>query len=208
MSHNGIPKNLTLESARKWAEPRVSHKRFRHVEGVAFIGKKLAKRVERCDPFLAELACWLHDACKEEKDRNLVAMAKEFGMELDAIEEANGHLLHGPVAALVIKRDLGITNQELLDAIAEHTLGKVGMSELSQVVFLADCLEEGRPKDFTQPIWNALEKKDKSANLDAAMLVACDLSLKGLIDSNKVIHPRTVQVRNYFLARNIAKEKS
>ncbi len=205
MSYPGIPKELTLESARKWAEPRVSQKRFRHVEGVAFTGKKLAKRVDGCDPFLAELACWLHDGCKEEKDRNLVVLAKELGMQLDAIEEANGHLLHGPVAALVVKRDLGVTNQELLDAIAEHTLGKVGMSELSQVVFLADCLEEGRPRDFTQPIWHALEKKDKPANLDAAMLVACDLSLKMLIDGNKVIHPRTVHVRNYFLERNLAK---
>lgn len=191
-----------MERARKWAEPRISHKRFRHVEGVAFTGKKLAKRVAGCDPFLAELACWLHDACKEEKDKQLVVLAKELGMQLDAIEEANGHLLHGPVAALVVKRELGVTNQELLDAIAEHTLGKVGMSELSQVVFLADCLEEGRPKDFTEPIWNALDKNDKPANLDAAMLVACDLSLKSLLDSKKVIHPRTVQVRNYFLERN------
>lgn len=208
MNFSGIPNDVTLESARKWAEPRVSHKRFRHVEGVAFIGKKLAKRVDNCNPFLAELACWLHDACKEEKDRNLVVMAKEFGMQLDAIEEANGHLLHGPVAAFVVKRDLNITHQELLDAITEHTLGKVGMSELSQVVFLADCLEEGRPKDFTKPIWHALEESEKRTNLDAAMLVACDLSLKGLIETNKVIHPRTVQVRNYFLERNIAKGKT
>ena len=31
------------------------------------------------------------------------------------------------------------------------------MSDISKIVFLADCLEESRPRDYTDPIWRALE---------------------------------------------------
>jgi hypothetical protein len=62
-------------------------------------------------------------------------------------------------------------------------------------------LEESRPKDFTDPIWNALKNNpNKKADLDAAMLVACDLSLEHLIKSGRVIHIKTVDVRNHFLS--------
>lgn len=200
IKYKGIPEELTLDAARKWAKPRVSEKRFRHVEGVAAVAKEIAGLAGE-DEFLAELAGWLHDGCKEWKDKDLVKVAQSFGMKLNDVEKENGHLLHGPVAAFVSREELGIKHQELLDAVSEHTLGKVGMTNLSKVVFLADCLEASRPTDFTDPIWNALKNNPKkTADLDAAMLVACDLSLEHLISSRRVIHIKTVDVRNYFLS--------
>lgn len=199
VKYKGIPEEVTLDSARKWAKPRVSEKRFGHVEGVAAVGKQIAELAGE-DAFLAELAGLIHDGCKEWKDKDLVKAASSYGLKLNDVEKENGHLLHGPVAAFVAREELGIKHQELLDAVSEHTLGKVGMTDLSKVVFLADCLEESRPKDFTDPIWNALKNNPKKkADLDAAMLVACDLSLQHLISASRVIHIKTVDVRNYFL---------
>lgn len=200
VKYKGIPEELTLDAAKKWAKPRVTEKRFRHIEGVAAVGKEIAELAGE-DEFLAELAGWLHDGCKEWKDKDLVKAAQSYGLKLNDVEKENGHLLHGPVAAFVARDELKIKHQELLDAVSEHTLGKVGMTDLSKVVFLADCLEESRPKDFTDPIWNALKNNPKKkADLDAAMLVACDLSLEHLINSGRVIHIKTVDVRNYFLS--------
>ncbi|PZM82724.1 MAG: HD domain-containing protein [Candidatus Melainabacteria bacterium] len=200
VKYKGIPEDLTLDAARKWAKPRVTEKRFRHIEGVAAAGKEIAELAGE-DEFLSELAGWLHDGCKEWKDKELVKAAQSYGLILNDIERENGHLLHGPVAAFVARDELNIKHQDLLDAVAEHTLGKVGMTNLSKIVFLADCLEESRPKDFTDPIWNALKNNpNKKADLDAAMLVACDLSLEHLIKSGRVIHIKTVDVRNYFLS--------
>lgn len=199
VKYKGIPEEVTLDAARQWAKPRVTEKRFRHVEGVAAVGKEIAKLAGE-DAFLAELACWLHDGCKEWKDKDLVKAALSYGMKLNDVEKENGHLLHGPVGAMVAREELGIKHQDLLDAVSEHTLGKVGMTNLSKVVFLADCLEDSRPKDFTDPIWAALKNNPKKkADLDAAMLVACDLSLEHLISARRVIHIKTVDVRNYFL---------
>jgi len=204
--YKGIPEEITLQTARKWAKPRVTEKRFRHIEGVAAVAREIAE-LSGEDAFLAELAGWLHDGCKEWKDKDLVKAAQSYGMKLNDLEKQNGHLLHGPVAAFVAREELGIKHQELLDAVSEHTLGKVGMTDLSKVVFLADCLEESRPKDFTDPIWQALKNNQMNmVNLDAAMLVACDLSLDHLIKSQRVIHIKTVDVRNYFLNRCIARK--
>jgi len=196
--YDGIPESLTLKAARQFVEPRVSEKRFRHIEGVAKFAKQLAQ-VSAVDPFLAELSGWLHDACKHVKDKELVAMADRFGMQLHPIDREQGRLIHGPVAAYVLKEELGLTNTSVLDAISEHTLGAVPMSDLSKVTFLADCLEESRPEIYRQPILNALDMKG-DVNLNKAMLIALDLGLQMLIADKAVIHPRTVECRNYFLA--------
>jgi len=210
VKRSGIPDELTIDFAREWMQPRVSERRFKHVRGVAAVARELAEKTN-CDPFVAELGGWLHDACKEVKDKELVVRAKEFGLKLHPIEEANGHLLHGPVGALTAKKELGLTDKTLLDAIAEHTLGAIDMTELSQILFLADCLEESRSHDFTVPIWNALgykiedkvsaRKFNAQLDMEAAILVACDLSLQCLLEDKKVIHPKTVKVRNFYLER-------
>jgi len=207
----GVPGAMTLEFARLWTQPRISKKRFDHVCGVAAVGDLLAKKAG-VDRTLVGLACYLHDCCKETKDKELIEKARAFGLKLTAMEELNGHLLHGPVAAQTIKEELKISNAEVLAAISEHTLGNVPMSDISKVVFLADCLEESRPRDFTDPIWAALDIvipfSNKKVNLDRAMLVACDLSLSNLLDSGKPIHPKTVDVRNHFLGIVRTVEKS
>lgn len=193
---NGIPPNITPEFLREWVKPRVKAKRFRHIEGVVAVAKKLARKAD-CDEHLAEIAAWIHDACKHVKDDELVSMARHYGLVLTDIEAHNGHLLHGPVAAEIAMHELDITNEDVLNAIAEHTLGAVPMSTLSKVLYLADALEESRPEDFKQPIWEALDF-DHTFDLDNALVVACSLGIKHLQESGKPVHPRTEEVRDYY----------
>lgn len=193
----GIPDTISPSFLRDWVLPRVSSKRFKHIEGVVKAAGKIARAYD-CDAYLAELAAWLHDACKETKDRVLVEQAREYGIPLDPVLEKQGYLLHGPVAAELVKRELGISHPEVLAAIAEHTLGNVPMSKLSEVLFLADCLDESRPHDYTSPIWAALSIDDE-INVARAMLTATDLGLLHLMETARPIHPLTVQVRNYYL---------
>lgn len=198
-SYEGIPAALTLDFVRDWVRQRLSQKRFRHVSGVADLARRLAMKCS-CDPYLAELAGWLHDACKQLKDQELVSMAAQQGLTLAPIEKRHGHLLHGPVASGVVRSELAVTNEEVLQAISEHTLGAAPMSTLSKVLFLADCLEENRPREYTAPIWAALDL-DGSFNIDKAIVVACDLNLQYLLKDGKPVHPRTIEVRNYYLER-------
>jgi predicted HD superfamily hydrolase involved in NAD metabolism len=193
--------SLSLDDARQYTRGRVSKKRMAHIEGVVDVGDRLSKRLALSaeDRQRVLLACMLHDSCKEYKEKDLIAMALESGMALSPIELENGHLLHGPVAAHVIQKDLGVTDQEIVLAIAEHTLGNVPMTLISQIVFLADCLDETRPVDYTKPIWAALCPDGETTDLPNGMLKALDSSLEHVIATRRSIHPKTVDVRNYFL---------
>lgn len=202
MSSNTNPgPGLSLDKARSYTLDRVSKKRMAHIEGVVDVGDRLSKRLELSadDRDRVLLACMLHDSCKEYKEKQLIAMAIEAGMTLDPIELQNGHLLHGPVASRVIQQDLGVTDPEIISAIAEHTLGNVPMTLISQIVFMADCLDETRPADYTGPIWAALCPDESTTDLASGMLKALDASLEHVIATRRTIHPRTVDVRNYFL---------
>ncbi|MBY0358381.1 MAG: bis(5'-nucleosyl)-tetraphosphatase (symmetrical) YqeK [Candidatus Obscuribacterales bacterium] len=195
---NGVPEKITIDFVRAWVEPRVSAKRFKHIKGVAKVARQIAER-HNCDIFFAELSAWLHDACKEMKEKELVEAACHFQIPFGEIEAKHGHLLHGPVAAAVAKEELGITNIDLLAAIAEHTLGNAPMCPLSETLFLADCLEEGRARSYTAPIWAALKIDEERINVPHAIVVASDLGLVHLIESGRPIHPRTVEVRNFYM---------
>lgn len=207
---------ILLDETIAWVQERVTAKRFNHIKGVALAGDYLASRLPLdLDKDKIALSCWLHDSCKELKASELVTEAKRLGLAPTAFEQENGHLLHGPVAAMTVKEKWNITDQDILDGIAEHTLGMAPMSLFSQAVYLADALEESRAADFVMPIWSELglepyfETADRSTlditfeqaelNLAKAMLKASDASIDHLIKVQKPIHPRAVDVRNYFL---------
>lgn len=203
---NGIPKNINISTLKKWVEGRVSTKRFKHICGVAVAARTIAAK-HGCDPELAEIAAWLHDCCKEMKERELLEAAKTLNVPFTEIEEKHGHLLHGPVAAAVVKKELGIKNQDVLNAISEHTLGNAPMCPLSEVLYLADCLEEGRDTNYTAPIWAALDL-DGEFNIAKAIVIASNLGLIHLVESGRPIHPRAVMVRNYYLECATRKESA
>jgi len=212
VSAPGIPSTVTLEAAQRWVETRVSKKRLDHIRGVVTVGREIAVGLE-LDPFPVELACWLHDACKEMKGKELIEFAQTNGMNVAPDELENGPILHGPVAAVIARKELRITNQDVLDAIAEHTLGAINMSVTSKIVYLADKLEASRPEEFTEPIWRALRAiptkgppnechdftHTTEEDLDQAMVVSLTLVAKNLLKKGKPIQPRAMVVRNHFL---------
>ena len=53
-------------------------------------------------------------------------------------------LIHGHAAPLVIQNELGMGDQEILDAVRYHTTARGEMSILEQVVYLADLTSEDR----------------------------------------------------------------
>jgi predicted HD superfamily hydrolase involved in NAD metabolism len=192
-----------LQYVEKWVKERISPKRFGHTVGVAQTARQLAQQFSDSSElaFRAELAGWLHDACKEIKENELVQKAKSYGLQIDPIEESNGHLLHGPVAAQLVKHMFHLEDQAVLDAISQHTLGAIDMTLLSKIVFLADAIEPGRPAEYAdairEPIING-SIDDLVSPLDRAILIACDSSLDYLAQTGKAIHPLTLSVRDYY----------
>jgi predicted HD superfamily hydrolase involved in NAD metabolism len=122
-------------------------------------------------------------------------MARDEGIEIDPVCEATPHLLHADVSAIVARNQFGMQDEEVMDAIAHHTLGRPGMSPLSCVVFLADSLEPSRGKT---PELERLRQVSFSS-LNEAIWLTSEYSLKFLLDSRCLIHPRTILTRNWAI---------
>ncbi len=177
-----------------WLQENVSEHRVNHILGVEAMSIELAK-THHLNVEKAALAGLMHDLAKYFKPQRLLAMAQAEGLELDEVDLATPHLLHADVGAIVARDQFNVTDPEILQAIADHTLGRPGMSPLSCVVFLADSLEPGRGDDEALQVL----RRESSEDLVRAVWHTCEYSLQHLITARKQIHPRTVRTRNWAM---------
>jgi predicted HD superfamily hydrolase involved in NAD metabolism len=177
-----------------WLADNVPPSRLDHILRVEQMAVELAKHYN-LDVEKAATAGLMHDLAKYFKPQRLLEMARAEGLEIDPVMEANPHLLHAQVSAIVARDTFGVEDEEVLQAIANHTLGRPGMSLLSCIVFVADTLEPGRGDT---PELEALRKLSRQ-NLEQAVWLTCDYSLKFLLKTHCLIHQRTIATRNWFL---------
>jgi nicotinate-nucleotide adenylyltransferase len=120
---------------------RLPEKTYRHTVSVAqtILGAAPAAGIS---PEQAVTAGLLHDLCKAMKPEALAERAKAYGIThyLDA-----PNLLHGPVAAEECRRELGVHDEDVIDAIRWHTTGRAGWGRVGQALFYADFSEPRRP---------------------------------------------------------------
>ncbi len=172
---------------------KLTNKRYQHSVQVANTAVKMAHRYG-LDEFRAKLAGVLHDYARDLPEDELLGIAEENDLIKNGIERDIPDLLHGPVGAFLLNKELGIRDASILSAISHHTLGAVGMSNLDKVVFLADMIEPGRSYPGVDGL-RELAYKD----LDQAMLLGLESSIRHCLDEGKILHPYTVVVRNCFL---------
>lgn len=178
-----------------WLADNVPASRLQHILGVEEMSVELAKHYH-LDVEKAAQAGLMHDLAKYFKPDLLLQMARAAKIEVDPICEATPHLLHADVSAIVAREKFGVEDEAVLDAIALHTLGRPGMSDLSCVVFIADTIEPGRGNT---PQLEALRQVSRQ-DLHKALWLTCDYCLKFLLDSRCLIHPRTILTRNWAVA--------
>ncbi|MBD2058350.1 bis(5'-nucleosyl)-tetraphosphatase (symmetrical) YqeK [Oculatella sp. FACHB-28] len=177
-----------------WLADHVPESRLIHVLAVEQTAIALAQQ-HGLDVNKAAQAGLMHDLAKYFKPQKLLQMAQTEGLSLDPVDRANPHLLHADVGAIVARDQFGIQDEEVLQAIANHTLGKPGMSPLSCIVFLADSLEPGRGNTSELNALRQISQQD----LPQAVWMTCDASIQDLVAKHRLIHPRTVLTRNWFL---------
>lgn len=177
-----------------WLADNVPQARLKHILGVEEMAVQLA-----CDHGVdvdkASIAGLMHDLAKHFKPQRLLSLAQANGLEIDPVQEADPHLLHADVSAIVASDVFGVYDEEILQAIRYHTLGSPGMSLLSCVVFLADSLEASRGDT---PELLALRQLSR-CDLYAGVWRTCDYSMGFLLETRKLIHPRTILTRNWAL---------
>ncbi|QYO65137.1 bis(5'-nucleosyl)-tetraphosphatase (symmetrical) YqeK [Leptolyngbya sp. 7M] len=179
-----------------WLASNVPESRVEHVLRVEQMAAELARR-HGVEVSKATQAGLMHDLAKNFKPQVLLEIARSEALITDPVDELNPHLLHADVSAVVARDEFGIRDPEVLTAIANHTLGRPGMDPLSCVVFLADSLEPGRGSTPELDILRQVSQQD----LHKAVWMTCNHTLSQLIANHRLIHPRAVATRNWFLQR-------
>lgn len=185
---------ITLSQIQTDLSKSLSSGRYKHTVGVAETAKNLALKFG-VDPQKAELAGWLHDLAKEYKNDDLLQEAARFRLSLHPIDIASPHLLHARVGACLAEEKYGVDDRAVLDAIAQHTLGRPLMSPLEEILFVADAIEPSRSPLWADPIKERLE----SAGLKAAVLKCCQSTIEEVVKKGFLLHPLTVETYNFYL---------
>ncbi|MBD2578187.1 bis(5'-nucleosyl)-tetraphosphatase (symmetrical) YqeK [Oscillatoria sp. FACHB-1406] len=185
-----------------WLRDRVPEARVRHILGVEQLAGELAQH-HGLDVERAKIAGLMHDLAKYFPPRELLARAETAGIEIDSVCLANPHLLHADASAMVAREQFGIEDRAILEAIANHTLGRPEMSPLSCIIFVADAAEPSRGTSSALEILRRVSWE----NLYESVGRASDCSLQHLLERRYLIHPRTILTRNWAIARSQAVRK-
>lgn len=171
----------------------IGKKRYEHSLRVMNMAMKLAK-IYDVDVDKAGLAALLHDCGKLQEQTNLLKVAKDFGIIIDNYMTYNDDLVHGPLGAYMAKTKYNIKNEAILNAIRYHTTGKKHMTTLEKIIYISDYIELGRDFPGLKEI-REISLKD----LDRGLLMAMNSTISFLAKENKLIHPYTIEARNYLI---------
>jgi predicted HD superfamily hydrolase involved in NAD metabolism len=164
-------------------------RRWEHTLGVMEAAIELSRRFG-CDQEKAYTAAILHDVVKYWPVNDQADIIRNNGLPADLLD-FDKELWHAHAGALVVQRDYGIIDEEVLDAIRYHTTGRPHMTLLEKVVCLADYIEPGR--DFPG-VHNIREIAEHS--VEKALLTAMDGTILFLLEKGKKVYPLTILARN------------
>lgn len=172
---------------------QVSEKRFKHILGVEQAALELA-RANDYELEKASVAALVHDYAKERSEAEFKALIVQTGLEQDLLNW-NNFIWHGVVGAEIIKKELKITDEEILNAVRRHTVGAKEMTTLDQIVYVADYIEPGR--DFP-----GVDQARRLAaeSLRAAVEFETKHTLLYLMNNNKTIYPAAILTYNAYVA--------
>lgn len=140
----------------------------------------------------ARLAALLHD-CIKLPNKELIAFAEQNCYDITPEERHSPYLIHSRLGAIIAMEKYGVTDKEVLQAIENHTLGKVGMSLLDKIIYVADKIEPSRDFDGVDEIRETAYK-----DINAAMLQVMQHSAEYTVASGRALNPATKAVMDYI----------
>ncbi len=188
--------NIKHELKKMLKEDRYIHTLATQREAV-----KLAKNYGY-DTEKASLAALLHDCAKNMDPDAMIDILKKQYYKIDEIERVNTALLHGKAGRIVAKFKFNITDEDVLSAIEYHTTGKENMTMLQKIVFLADVIEETRTYEGVEEV-----REMAYQNIDKAIVMSLNRTILSILKSGKLLHPNTVNARNYLVMEKEIKNK-
>ena len=177
-----------------WVRKRESAKRFAHTERVVDAVTMLAEKWSPDYLTVCRLAGWIHDACKSYSDAKMLQRAQKYRVPIGPIEWEKPMLLHGVIAYHRAAKKFDLDDERIKSACAHHTTGHPDMNLTDKLVFLADLIEPERNFPLVDHIRDLA-----MIDVDKAMLLAVDGSLRYLLSSKRIIDPRLLLLYNQLV---------
>jgi predicted HD superfamily hydrolase involved in NAD metabolism len=184
----------TYDEALSALAARLSTKARRHCESVSRTAAELAARFG-VDTEDASLAGLLHDWGRDDGDAALLEAATRYGLPIHDVDRAVPYLLHAEVSAMQLREAFPALPDRIVAAVACHTFGRVGMTPLDKVVYIADTIEPQR--DFLGV--EDLRGMARGCDLDELFVATYARSVSGVIERRRPIHPDTAAVWNWIV---------
>lgn len=198
-----------LKKLEEIVSSRITGYRLAHILSVHDECARLADLFEMPDSAKESLciAALLHDITKNQKGEEQVQLAEKLGVHLSRDDLDSPAVLHSLTGAETARQEFfDYVNDEICEAIAVHTTGKENMSLMDKLLFLADYIEPRRTFDDCRQVrdffYKGMDADDlhlRLKHLDRTLILAFDLTIRGLLDEKQKIHPKTILSRNFLL---------
>lgn len=169
-----------------------------HMDRVVAVADELAHRWG-LDVALARYMAQAHDVVRHLSDEEWLDRAAEYGIRPSNLEREAPVLLHGPVGAEELRRNFGITDPRVLEAVRWHTPGHPDYLPEAWAMFIADKVEPRKARR-----WKPLKKVHRDAlerGLEVGALRYVELRIKEGLREGYPIQPEMLTTRNALLAR-------
>ena len=183
-------KNVNIKKIRKKLEKTLDPKRYEHTLGVAYTAAALAM-CSQADIEKAKIAGLLHDCAKCMSNEKKIAVCQKQGIEITEIEKKNPFLLHAKVGSYLARKQFHVKDEDILNAILNHTTGRPGMSRLEKIIYIADITEAGRDFEGVDELRRLVDK-----DLTAAIIKSVEFELKRNSQRQSIIHPNMIYMWN------------
>lgn len=185
--------SLTRDKLIQTIQSQMSQKRLQHVLGVEQAAVQLAEKYGASIE-AASIAALTHDYAKERSNKEMQDLIFNEKLDLEWLDYGS-NIWHGPLGAILVERELGISDADILNAIRHHTIGAEKMTVLEQVIYVADYIEPGRNFPGVEHA-----RTLAAENLQSAVRYETKQILQHLIEQNKKIYPKTITTYNKWVA--------
>ncbi|MDL2216021.1 bis(5'-nucleosyl)-tetraphosphatase (symmetrical) YqeK [Ruminococcaceae bacterium OttesenSCG-928-N02] len=179
--------NITAAQCEKLAQNMLSEKRFHHVQCVREQAVLLAEQYG-ADKNKAEIAALLHDITKELPTDENLQWLMHGGIIKELQTDLNEKLWHSYTGAFYAREELGLQDEETLNAIFYHTTARASMTLLEKVIYMADKTSPERCYAGVQELRTLLNEGE----LDRALYKALTQQTQRLIEKGATPHPDTI----------------
>ncbi|MCM0648943.1 bis(5'-nucleosyl)-tetraphosphatase (symmetrical) YqeK [Clostridium swellfunianum] len=177
----------------EYLKENLNKQRYEHSLRVRDTSVELAEHY-KADRDKAYLAGLVHDCAKNMEDEKIINIIAKNGYNIEGIYKRTPNLMHGLAGALVAKTIMGIEDEEVLSSIAFHTTGNKIMTLLDKIIYIADYIEPMRNFPGVEEL-----RKLAYENLDEALLLSFDNTIKYVISRGQLLHLDTIEARNSIL---------